>query len=114
VEGTADGLKSAVGGERIELTLAPEASIDAARHVLSEFAIGDVHVDDRSLTAPIIGGARTLTDALRALDHTGVVLRDVGLRRPSLDDVFLALTGEIAGGTEIPDTPTGAPLEEVA
>ena len=48
------------------------------------------------MTAPISGGAETLTAALRALDSDGVKLRDVGLRRPTLDDVFLSLTGRVA------------------
>jgi ABC-2 type transport system ATP-binding protein len=113
--GSADELKSAVGGERIELTLAPETSVDAARGVLTGFSTGDVHVDERSLAAPIAGGAQTLTEALRALDHAGVELRDVGLRRPSLDDVFLALTGQVVGGTDTSDADTDTnDLEQVA
>jgi ABC-2 type transport system ATP-binding protein len=106
-------LSTAVGGERIELTLAPETSVDAARGVLAAFSTGDVHIDERSLAAPIAGGAQTLIDALRALDNAGVELRDVGLRRPSLDDVFLALTGQLAGATDTSDTDTNI-LEEVA
>jgi ABC-2 type transport system ATP-binding protein len=111
--GSADELKAAVGGERIELTLAPETSVDAARGVLAGFSTGDVHIDERSLAAPIAGGAQTLTKALRALDDADVELRDVGLRRPSLDDVFLALTGQLAGATDTSDTDTNV-LEEVA
>ena len=113
--GSADELKSAVGGERIELTLAPETGVDAARGVLTGFSTGDVHVDEHSLAAPIAGGAQTLTEALRALDHAGVELRDVGLRRPSLDDVFLALTGQVVGGTDTSDADTDTnDLEQVA
>ena len=114
--GTTDELKSAVGGERIELTLGPDASVDGARRVLQAFATGDVHADGRSLTAPVGGGARTLTESLRALDGAGIDVRDVGLRRPSLDDVFLALTGEIAGGGggDPSDETSGAALRQVA
>jgi ABC-2 type transport system ATP-binding protein len=112
--GSADELKSAVGGERIELTLAPDTGVDAARGVLAAFTTGDVHVDERSLAAPIAGGAQTLTNALRALDDAGVELRDVGLRRPSLDDVFLALTGHVAGGSDTSDAAANELLEEVA
>ena len=50
----------------------------------------------RSVTAPVAGGADTLTQALRALDSENVRLQDVGLRRPTLDDVFLSLTGHKA------------------
>ena len=96
-QGTADELKSLVGGERIEVLLEPNASIDDARRVLSRFSLNGLHVEGRSLTAPISGGANTLTEALRALDLEQVRLRDVGLRRPTLDDVFLSLTGHTAG-----------------
>jgi ABC-2 type transport system ATP-binding protein len=113
-QGTADELKSTVGGERIELTLGPEANVDAARGVLAAFTTGEVHVDERALTAPINGGALTLTDALRALDDAGVELRDVGLRRPSLDDVFLALTGQLATTGDRSDAGADELLEEVA
>jgi ABC-2 type transport system ATP-binding protein len=112
--GSADELKSDVGGERIELTLAPETSVDAARGVLIGFSTGDVHIDQRSLAAPIAGGAQTLTEALRALDDAGVELRDVGLRRPSLDDVFLALTGQLATTGDRSDAGADELLEEVA
>jgi ABC-2 type transport system ATP-binding protein len=113
-QGTADELKSTVGGERIELTLGPEANVDAARGVLAAFTTGEVHVDERALTAPVNGGALTLTDTLRALDDAGVELRDVGLRRPSLDDVFLALTSQLATTGDRSDAGADELLEEVA
>jgi ABC-2 type transport system ATP-binding protein len=94
--GTADELKAMVGGERIEVSVQDHAGVDDARRVLAGFAVGDVYIDRRALTAPISGGAETLTQALRALDAEGVKLRDVGLRRPTLDDVFLSLTGNVA------------------
>ena len=96
--GTADQLKDMIGGERIELTLQPEANAADAQRVLARFAVGEVYIQDRAMTAPISGGAETLTAALRALDSDGVKLRDVGLRRPTLDDVFLSLTGRMADG----------------
>ena len=94
--GTADELKSLLGGERIEVSLHADTNIEDARQVLTGFAVGDVHIKNRTLTAPISGGAQTLTDALRALDDQGLKLSDVGLRRPTLDDVFLSLTGHVA------------------
>jgi len=96
--GTTDELKTMVGGERIEISLQADANMDDARRVLARFSVGDIHTEGRTATAPISGGARTLTDALRALDAQGVALRDVGLRRPTLDDVFLSLTGHVADG----------------
>jgi ABC-2 type transport system ATP-binding protein len=95
--GTSDELKTMVGGERIELTLDSETEAEDAKRVLTRFATGDVHYDGhRGVTAPITGGASTLTEALRALDSEAVKLLDVGLRRPTLDDVFLSLTGHLA------------------
>ncbi len=94
--GTADELKTMVGGERIEVSLHAEASMEDAQRVMARFSVADLQVDGRSVTAQVSGGAHTLTEALRALDSEGVKLRDVGLRRPTLDDVFLSLTGRVS------------------
>jgi len=94
--GTADELKSMVGGERIELTLQSEADLEATRRVLARFATSDPHVNGRSVIAPVSGGAHTFTEVLRSLDDEEVRLADVGLRKPTLDDVFLSLTGHVA------------------
>ena len=93
--GTADALKSQVGGERVEVVVTDDAGVAAARSVLAALSVGEVGVDAhaRRLTAPVTGGAPVLVEALRRLDAAGVGLRDAGLRRPTMDDVFLALTG---------------------
>jgi ABC-2 type transport system ATP-binding protein len=97
-QGTADELKTQVGGERIEVTVATPAEVQKASDVLATLACGEVSVDhhSRTLVAPITGGAPVLTEALRGLDANGVAVHDVGLRRPTLDDVFLTLTGHVA------------------
>ena len=109
--GTADELKLLVGGERIAVTLDHPEHLADARRVLEPFSIGDVFVDDRrcEIVVPISGGARTLTEALRSLDAEGVTVGDVGLRRPTLDDVFLSLTGHISTSEESAPDPTGVP-----
>lgn len=111
-QGTADELKLLVGGERIAVTLDHLDQLTEAQRVLDRFSIGEMFADERTreIVVPISGGARTLTEALRALDAEGVTIGDVGLRRPTLDDVFLSLTGHISieesasegneGGTE--------------
>jgi ABC-2 type transport system ATP-binding protein len=106
-EGTSDELKRQVGGERIELTVARGASLPDAERILREHSHGDVHVDPdtRLLAAQTDGGARSLADVVRDLDDAHVQLDDIGLRRPTLDDVFLALTGH---GAQAPEG-TGAP-----
>ncbi|MBE0429479.1 MAG: ATP-binding cassette domain-containing protein [Thermoleophilia bacterium] len=97
-EGTADALKTQVGGERIDVTVETMADLPRADAILAELAAGEVLVNEhaRSLTAPVSGGAITLIRALRRLDAAEVRVLDVGLRRPTLDDVFLALTGHFA------------------
>jgi len=94
-KGTADSLKADVGGERIEVVLSEAGDLDQARRVLQQVASGEVLVDEhtRRLTAPVIGGGKVLVDALSRLDGEGIEVLDVGLRRPTLDDVFLTLTG---------------------
>jgi ABC-2 type transport system ATP-binding protein len=124
-EGTADQLKEQVGGERIEIVVATADDLPAARKIIAELAEGgSVEVDDhtRRLTAPVNGGATVLTEALRRLDAGNVALHDVALRRPTLDDVFLTLTGhhselEDDPGDEDPQpgghpTTDGTPLAE--
>ncbi|HSV92993.1 MAG TPA: DUF4162 domain-containing protein, partial [Desulfobacterales bacterium] len=105
--GTADQLKDAVGGERIEVVVdAPEA-IAAASEILARDGIGMVTVDEhtRRLTVPSSGGARHLVQVVRDLDEAGIRIDDVALRRPTLDDVFLSLTGHAA---EAPPADAGA------
>jgi ABC-2 type transport system ATP-binding protein len=105
--GTADELKRQVGGERVELIPADRGDIPAARAALREVAVGEVVVEDdgRRLTAPVSGGAGALMATLRRLDDCGVPVLDVGMRRPTLDDVFLTLTGRVADDDAI-DSPT--------
>ncbi|MGH3306090.1 MAG: ATP-binding cassette domain-containing protein [Nocardioides sp.] len=97
-EGTADALKSQVGGERLEITVSDEAHFETAVTVLTPLSSGEVTVEAerRSIVVPVTGGAAVLADALRRLDGQGVPVDDVGLRRPTLDDVFLSLTGHAA------------------
>ncbi len=96
--GTSDQLKDTVGGERIEITLARYEDLARTREILSAFTVGDLQADERSrkIVAPISGGASTFTRAMRQIDENGIEVSDVGLRRPTLDDVFLTLTGHMA------------------
>jgi len=107
--GTADELKLQVGGERLELTVAEAGALDRARELLEPLGVGTATLDHarRSLVLPVTGGARTLTEALRLLDAASVALDDVGLRRPTLDDVFLTLTGRPA--EDVPEDETPGP-----
>jgi ABC-2 type transport system ATP-binding protein len=94
-QGTSDDLKEQVGGVRVELVVATDDQVPTARDAVGSVAIGDVTVDvgARRVTAPVDDGPGALRAALRHLDGGDVELVDVGLRRPTLDDVFLTLTG---------------------
>ncbi|MFL6128971.1 MAG: ATP-binding cassette domain-containing protein [Mycobacteriales bacterium] len=108
--GTADDLKSQVGGERVEVVVHKPDDVATARDVLARACVADVAVDQhtRRLIAPTEGGTRQLLTVIRALDDAGIAIDDVGLRRPTLDDVFLSLTGHIAQDGPV-DADNGAP-----
>jgi ABC-2 type transport system ATP-binding protein len=112
--GTADSLKSKVGGERVEIVVAHDDDLERARVVLADVAIGEVQRDERgrSLNAPVSGGAADLMQALRSLDAAGIEVLDVGLRRPTLDDVFLSLTGRRAEADADGAQPGAEAIEE--
>jgi len=92
-EGTTAELKRQIGGARLEVTLT-EPHPDAAR-ALAPFAAGPVatSADERRLAAPVNGHRGLATTVVRALDDAAITVEDVQIRPPSLDDVFLALTG---------------------
>ncbi|CAL9586556.1 Daunorubicin_doxorubicin resistance ATP-binding protein DrrA [Actinosynnema sp. ALI-1.44] len=96
--GTADELKAQVGGERLELSVGSAQDVAKAREVLGGLAIGEIVVDERGhrLTVPVSGGSEVLVEGIRRLDGEAIKVLDVGLRRPTLDDVFLTLTGHAA------------------
>jgi ABC-2 type transport system ATP-binding protein len=97
-EGTADTLKRQIGGERIEVVVEQVDDLGTATSILRALCIGDLQLDEqtRSLTAAVDGGTDDLRSVLQQLDERGVKVADVGLRRPTLDDVFLSLTGHVA------------------
>ena len=95
--GTSDALKSQVGGERLEVTV--DGQQIAETTAIIESISGNKAIVDQSLrtiTAPVSTGSKALMDVLRALDAAAIHPLDVGLKRPSLDDVFMALTGHVA------------------
>jgi ABC-2 type transport system ATP-binding protein len=91
--GTLDELKDAIGA-RIDVVLADAADLTAAAEVLGSWATGPVVVnaDERRLSAPVGAGAVTLPELVRQLDAAGLRAEDVSVRRPTLDEVFLART----------------------
>ncbi len=97
-EGTADELKAQVGGERLEITVSEGSDLPRAAQLLAPLGSADLTVREerRSLLVPVTGGAAVLAAALRRLDDADIAVGDVGMRRPTLDDVFLSLTGHAA------------------
>ena len=95
-EGTSDELKDQVGGERLELTLCDSAQVDVAIAALAEIADGPPGSDDSIVSVPIRAREGAIVDAVRRLDNAGVGVDDLALRRPTLDDVFITLTGHVA------------------
>jgi ABC-2 type transport system ATP-binding protein len=113
-EGTADELKAQIGGERIEVVLRSIDDVEPARSILARLCFGDVRFDQqaRKLTAAITGGVDVLRRLLQELDERGIGVEDVGLRRPTLDDVFLSLTGH--GAEESSESGGASGNEETA
>ena len=96
--GTSDALKKQVGGERLEITV-ETADVVAAQEIVARISGNATHTDLRTIRAPVLTGSVALLDALRALDEAKIHPLDIGLKRPSLDDVFLSLTGHVAEET---------------
>lgn len=97
-QGTSDELKLLVGGQRVEVTVHDLADIERAKSVLARHVTGEISTgaDSRTLVGPVENAAKTLQKVLKDLADAGVELNDAGMRRPTLDDVFLQLTGHAA------------------
>ncbi len=93
--GTSDALKSQVGGERLEITV-DAADISRSQEIVARVSGNTTHLDVRTISAPVSTGSLALMQVLRELDDAKIHPLDIGLKRPSLDDVFMALTGHAA------------------
>ncbi|MBA2286397.1 MAG: ATP-binding cassette domain-containing protein [Ktedonobacteraceae bacterium] len=112
-KGTSDELKAQVGGERLELTVAQGGDLNAAVEAVRPYSAGEiqVHADHRRLIVPVTQGVQILAAVVRDLDAAQIPLDDLALRRPTLDDVFLSLTGHAATSAELSsDTPPTRPM----
>ncbi|MEV6398022.1 ATP-binding cassette domain-containing protein [Streptomyces sp. NPDC051907] len=92
---TPDGLKNRVGGDRIEVVVGEEADLAAAVKTVARVSVGEPETDgqERRVHAVVADRVAALTEVARSLQDQGIAVEDIGLRRPSLDDVFLRLTG---------------------
>lgn len=95
--GTSDALKKDVGGERLEV-IVEDSQLKLAAEIITRVSGTAAHIDEsmRSVSSPVKNGTKSLMEALREFDDAKLHPLDIGLKRPSLDDVFLALTGHAA------------------
>jgi ABC-2 type transport system ATP-binding protein len=101
-EGSPDGLKSRIGGDRIDVVVRGAGELPAAASIVGRVcgAEPEIDADARRISAPVGDRMAGLTEVIRGLDGAGLRAEDVGLRRPTLDEVFLRLTGHRAGVAE--------------
>jgi ABC-2 type transport system ATP-binding protein len=95
-EGTSDELKAEIGGERVEIMLEDAADADAAIAALGPLCIDRPSAEGKAVRAPVHRRHGLIPDIVRALDDADVGIDDISIQRPTLDDVFLALTGHAA------------------
>jgi ABC-2 type transport system ATP-binding protein len=111
-EGTSDELKDRVGGERLEVVLEDPADCERAISALAELASERPSLHDHTVSVPLQERKGAITAAVRRLDDGDIAIADIAMRRPTLDDVFIALTGHAAA--EEPEPEGEAEREEVA
>ncbi len=94
-QGTSDQLKSQVGGDRIEIVLENVSDISRAAELIKEFGSAPATTEDvtKTVLLPVAGGSTAIVNIVRKLDENKIAIADIALRRPTLDDVFLSLTG---------------------
>ena len=99
-EGSSDELKDQIGGERLDVTLEVASDAEAAIAALRPIAAEHPAVLDGGIQVPVHSRRGAIADAVRRLDEAGVGIEDVAIHRPTLDDVFLTLTGRAAEAAE--------------
>jgi ABC-2 type transport system ATP-binding protein len=99
-EGTSDELKAQVGGERLEIRLVEPGRCPEAAAALADMTEGGAQVEDGAVLLAVRDRSGAIAEAVRRLDRAGLGIDDIALRRPTLDDVFLQLTGHTAEESE--------------
>jgi ABC-2 type transport system ATP-binding protein len=99
-EGTSDELKAEIGGERLDVRLEEAADAEAAVSALTGMCIEQPTVLDGTVSVAVRRREGMVAEAVRRLDGAGVGIDDISVHRPTLDDVFISLTGQAADGEE--------------
>lgn len=107
-KGTSNELKSQVGGDRIEIVVESTDDVSKAAIAIAEFGSAPAITEDltKTILLPVAGGSTAIVNIVRKLDENGILIADIALRRPTLDDVFLSLTGHVTENTEEDAEPT--------
>jgi len=115
-DGTSTELKDRLGNDLLEFTVTDEARLDEASQLVRSLGSASPTVDRvrQLVSVPTAGSAETVVEAARRLQTAGVGIAEIALRRPSLDDVFLSLTGHTSTESADPETAESSPLQEVS
>jgi ABC-2 type transport system ATP-binding protein len=107
-EGTSSELKSQIGNDVLELEIADPAQLDAAAQLMQDLCSNIPTVDQTmgTVRVPVENSASAVTEAIRRLDANGIELADLTIHRPTLDDVFLTLTGRAAENETVEPEPS--------
>jgi daunorubicin resistance ABC transporter ATP-binding subunit len=108
-DGTPDELKQHVGGDVLEIRASAEVDVPRIVALLDGLGEGRPSTDAHRITLPVAERVETLLAAARRIDDAGIAVSDLGVRRPSLDDVFLSLTGHAADLEPAADAPAAPP-----
>lgn len=103
-EGTADQLKARVGADRVEVVISPESDFDTAVKAVDGHS-ARVNAKERTISVPTREGAKDLKQILDRLEKKHIDVENVSLHRPTLDDVFLSLTGHVATAQKEEENP---------
>ena len=108
-QGTSNELKSQVGGDRIEIVVDRVSDLAKTAELINGIGSAPATIEEvtKTVLLPVSGGSKAIVDVVRKLDENNIVIADIALRRPTLDDVFLSLTGHVTEAAPIPDAPKG-------
>lgn len=108
-KGTSNELKSQVGGDRIEIVVDHVSELVRTAELINGIGSAPATIEEvtKTVLLPVSGGSKAIVDVVRKLDENNIVIADIALRRPTLDDVFLSLTGHVTETTQTSDPPKG-------